>query len=56
MKDSKIEWCDRYGTQTDKEADVGHRDDEPDVYRIGKKAAGRLLDGVGHRAFPENQG
>lgn len=23
----------------------GHRDDEPDLYRVGKKAAGRLLDG-----------
>lgn len=25
--------------------DDGHRDDEPDLYRVGKKAAGRLLDG-----------
>jgi hypothetical protein len=23
------------------------------MYRIGKKAAGRLLDGVEHNAFPE---
>ncbi|MEO5605590.1 MAG: DUF5131 family protein [Novosphingobium sp.] len=30
----------------------GHCDDEPDVYRIGKKRAGRLLDGVEHNAFP----
>ncbi|WP_291208926.1 phage Gp37/Gp68 family protein [Hyphomonas sp.] len=30
-----------------------HREDEPDVYRLGKKAAGRLLDGVEHNALPE---
>jgi hypothetical protein len=28
-------------------------DDEPDVYRIGKKLTGRMLDGVTHDAFPE---
>lgn len=27
--------------------------DEPDLYRAGKKAAGRLLDGVEHNGFPE---
>lgn len=27
-------------------------DDEPDLYRIGKKLTGRLLDGVTHDAFP----
>ncbi len=31
----------------------GHRDDEPDVYRLGKKRAGRLLDGVEHNGMPE---
>lgn len=31
----------------------GHTDDEPDLYRIGKKAAGRLLDGRTHDGFPE---
>jgi protein gp37 len=31
----------------------GHIDDEPDLYRVGKKAAGRLLDGVEHNAMPE---
>jgi protein gp37 len=31
----------------------GHRDDEPDVYRIGKKRAGRRLDGQQHDAMPE---
>lgn len=30
-----------------------HRDYEPDLYRIGKKSAGRLLDGVEHNGFPE---
>lgn len=30
----------------------GHCDDEPDVYRVGKKRAGRLLDGVEHSEFP----
>jgi protein gp37 len=30
----------------------GHRDDEPDLYRVGKKAAGRLLDGVTHDGMP----
>ncbi len=31
----------------------GHADNEPDLYRIGKKAAGRLLDGRTHDGFPE---
>ncbi len=30
-----------------------HYDDEPDLYRVGKKAAGRLLDGVEHNGYPE---
>ena len=30
----------------------GHVDDEPDVYRVGKKRAGRLLDGVEHSGVP----
>ncbi|ORE90955.1 phage Gp37/Gp68 family protein [Aurantimonas sp. 22II-16-19i] len=30
-----------------------HRDDEPDLWRVGKHAAGRHLDGVTHDAFPE---
>lgn len=32
-----------------------HHDDEGDFHRIGKKAAGRLLDGVTHDGFPEVQ-
>ena len=30
-----------------------HCDDEPDVWRIGKRHSGRLLDGVEHNAMPE---
>ena len=30
-----------------------HRDDEPDVWRVGKHAAGRLLDGMEHNRFPK---
>lgn len=30
----------------------GHVDDEPDIYRIGKKRAGRTLDGIEHNGFP----
>jgi protein gp37 len=30
----------------------GHIDDEPDLYRVGKKAAGAILDGKEHRAWP----
>lgn len=33
-------------------ADYGHIDDRPDVYRVGTKAAGRLLDGRTHDEFP----
>ena len=32
-----------------------HRDYEPDVWRMGKRAAGRLLDGVEHNGFPQVQ-
>lgn len=30
-----------------------HRDDEPDLYRVGKRVAGRLLDGREWNEFPE---
>lgn len=30
----------------------GHCDDEPDVYRVGKKRAARTLDGIQHDGFP----
>ncbi len=42
-----------YERITARESEQMHRDDEPDVYRIGKKRAGRLLDGVEHNAMPE---
>lgn len=32
--------------------DHGHIDDQPDLYRVGKKTAGRLLDGAEHNGFP----
>ena len=35
-------------------ADDGHIDDEPDLYRVGKKAAGRRLDGCTHNEFPRS--
>lgn len=31
----------------------GHRDDQPDLYRVGKRAAGAFLDGREWREFPE---
>lgn len=32
--------------------EVGHVDDEPDLYRVGKDEAGRLLDGREHTEWP----
>lgn len=34
--------------------DGGHIDDEPDLYRVGKEAAGRLLDSVEHSGMPDH--
>ncbi|WP_428997089.1 hypothetical protein [Pseudomonas aeruginosa] len=31
----------------------GHIDDEPDLYRVGKKSAGRRLDGDLHDGYPD---
>lgn len=47
-------WCDgwEFGSETKKQAEGGHIDDEPDVYRVGKAVAGRLLDGREHNAMP----
>lgn len=42
--------------QEDLAKNEGHVDDEPDLYRVGKKAAGRLLDGVLHDAMPAMAG
>lgn len=41
------------GMLTPTQSQETHRDDEPDLFRIGKKRAGRKLDGVEHNAFPE---
>ncbi len=40
-------------TITPREGGEMHIDDEPDVWRVGKRAAGRLLDGIEHNAYPE---
>jgi protein gp37 len=41
-----------FGSVTPKGGESMHIDDSPDVWRFGKKAAGRHLDGVTHNAFP----
>lgn len=41
-----------YSTQTENQSQHCHADDAPDLYRVGKKHAGRLLDGVEHNGFP----
>lgn len=43
----------QYSTQTDRQSENCHADDSPDVYHVGTKAAGHLLDGVVAQAFPE---
>ncbi len=45
------EWS--FGLIRPSELDGMHWEDEPDVYRVGKKTAGRLLDGVTHDGFPD---
>ena len=45
------EWS--FGRQTQRESEETHVDDEPNLYRVGKRRAGRLLYGVEHNAFPE---
>lgn len=42
-----------FGSMTPKQSEECHIDDEPTLYRCGKKAAGRLLDGVTHDGYPE---
>jgi protein gp37 len=46
-----MSWFDDRWDESWSEPD-GHCDDEPDVYRIGKKRAGRNLDGQLHDGFP----
>lgn len=51
--DTAFWWDGRWGIYPlNLATDSGHIDDQPDLYRIGKKAAGRLLDGVEHNGFP----
>jgi len=45
-----------FSTLTPKQSEETHRDDQPDVYRLGKKAAGRKLDGVEHNEYPLSAG
>ena len=42
-----------FGTMTPRESEELHIDDEPLLYRCGKKRAGRLLDGVQHDGYPK---
>lgn len=42
-----------FGSVTVRQSEEMHRDDEPDVWRFGKKHAGRRLDGVEHNGFPQ---
>jgi len=41
-----------YDSLTPRQSEELHRDDEPDVYRLGKKAAGAMLDGREWKEFP----
>lgn len=45
-------WDGRWSLSREDLALDGHRDDEPDLYRVGKRAAGRHLDGVEWSEFP----
>ncbi len=45
-----------FSTQTENQSQHCHADDAPDMFRVGKKSAGRLLDGVEHNAFPKEGG
>ncbi|MGU2444379.1 phage Gp37/Gp68 family protein [Burkholderia cenocepacia] len=47
------EWS--FGSITPREAETLHCDDSPDLWRCGKRAAGRHIDGRTHDQFPENQ-
>lgn len=42
-----------FSSITPRVSEETHVDDEPDLYRLGKRQAGRHLDGVLHNAFPE---
>jgi acyl carrier protein len=44
--------CIEFAMAVEEEFQIELSDDEPDVYRVGKKCAGRLLDGVEHNGMP----
>ena len=44
-----------YGRLTPRASGDMHCEDEPDVYRLGKKAAGRLLDGREWNEYPAQE-
>jgi protein gp37 len=44
------EWV--FGRMTPRQSEEQHRDDEPDLYRVGKHKAGRLLDGREYNDMP----
>lgn len=49
-RDEKSDWHTRRVSLA--ESEEMHRNDEPDLWRLGKKQAGRMLDGVTHDGFP----
>lgn len=51
-------WCEdrwHFDSLTPRQSEETHRDDEPDVFLLGKAAAGRLLDGREWSEFPEGR-
>lgn len=51
--DTALWWNDKWNLGRDNLASFeAHFGDEPDLYRMGKRAAGRLLDGLRHDGFP----
>lgn len=52
---ASLSWEWQFSTE-DLASEGGHIDDEPDLYRIGKRAAGRLLNGVQHDGYPPKAG
>lgn len=46
-------WDDSWMFAKESMASCGHIDDEPDLYRVGKREAGRHLDGRTHDEFPK---
>jgi protein gp37 len=47
--EARLPWADKPCAETG-----AHRGDQTSVYRVGKKAAGRLLDGVEHNGMPQH--